>query len=124
MSVGKQSFEEVGVRSSRCDALGDRDLSWRAKGLLWYLLSRSDGWKGTRSELVDASREGRDATLAALSELKSSGYVCIRPLRSGTRFVGCEWHVSETPVKKWIKDGKEPIQTSKVPLHEDRDSSS
>ena len=39
----------------------DSRLSWKAKGILCYLMSRPDGWKVNRTDLQRRALEGRDA---------------------------------------------------------------
>lgn len=53
----------------------DSRLSYRARGLLWYLLSRPNGWEIQERDLIEQGTEGRDAIRAAIGELKTFGYV-------------------------------------------------
>jgi len=91
-------------------ALEDPALSWRATGLLAYLLSRPPGWE-TDSVRLASSRpgaEGRDAVRSALAELEAARYlhrVKVRRPAGMTldgRYVGgqitTEWFVSDHPV--------------------------
>lgn len=57
------------------DIIRDRRLSWRARGILVYLLSMPDNWKTTSSHLVSVGQEGRDSIRGALSELEEIGYL-------------------------------------------------
>ena len=52
-------------------------LSWRAKGILSYMLSRPDNWKINKTDLYKRGKEGRDAMQAALNELKELDYLHI-----------------------------------------------
>lgn len=56
-------------------SLKDSRLSFRATGVLAYLLSLPDGTDISGRRLCQAKREGRDATLAALTELEDAGYL-------------------------------------------------
>lgn len=61
-------------------AAEDPNLSWAAKGLLWYLCSRPLDWKVYVSQLVKVYEGqkkggGRDAVKSALAELKENGYM-------------------------------------------------
>ena len=55
--------------------LEDSKLSWKAKGLLSYLLSLPDDWQIYESELVKHSKDGRDSTKSAIKELIDNGYI-------------------------------------------------
>lgn len=53
----------------------DTRLSFRARGLLTYLLTKPDGWEVSIAHLSTQSpREGRDAIAVALQELEAVGY--------------------------------------------------
>lgn len=55
-------------------ALKDERLSWKAKGILCYLLSLPDDWQIYINELQKHSSDGRDSTASALKELIKYGY--------------------------------------------------
>lgn len=50
-------------------------LSFRATGLLVYLLSRPDGWVTSIEQLARLGKEGRDALRTAMRQLVECGYV-------------------------------------------------
>lgn len=62
-------------------AARDHRLSWRARGLLFEILSYPDGWEMSVDDLVkkaqaaDGAAEGRDAMRRAMRELVDAGYV-------------------------------------------------
>lgn len=56
-------------------ALRDDSLSFRATGVLAFLLSLPDGSEVSGVRLTDAKLEGRDAVYTALKELEESGYL-------------------------------------------------
>jgi len=74
-------------------------LSWKAKGLLAYLLARPDNWQVIESDLVSHAKDGRDAVRSALRELKVCGYITKTQLRGGKgKFGGVDYDVHEKPV--------------------------
>jgi hypothetical protein len=76
----------------------DPRLSWKAKGLLGYFLSRPDDWTIQVRDLVRRSRDGRDSVYAGLAELKAAGYVEQRVLRQPNgRIAQVEYVVYEQP---------------------------
>ena len=55
-------------------AVEDTRLSWAARGLLGYLLSRPDDWKVLVSDLRKRGNLGRDGIYRLLRELRTVGY--------------------------------------------------
>jgi hypothetical protein len=79
--------------------LEDENLSFKAKGILAYLLSKPDNWKVIIGNLVNYSTDGKASVYAGLKELKESGYYAKKPIRddSGRRIVRWESTVYEVP---------------------------
>lgn len=87
-------------------AAEDKTLSWKARGILWYLLTKPDNWKVRISDLVAKSdKDGRDSVKAGFKELEQAGYA----IRNRTRNEQgqFEWvtEVFETKedAAKWLK---------------------
>lgn len=73
-------------------------LSWRAKGILAYLLARPDNWEIREYDLVAHATEGRDAVRKALKELKAHGYIVKSQRRSDVgQFSVVEYDIHERP---------------------------
>ena len=53
----------------------DDNLSWKAKGILLYLLSRPDDWQIYETELVRHSTDGLSGLKTGIKELEKVGYI-------------------------------------------------
>ncbi len=62
-------------------AIEDTRLSWAARGLLGYLLSRPDNWKVLVNDLRKRGNLGRDGIYRLLRELRTVGYARFLRLR-------------------------------------------
>src|SRR5580765_499306 len=91
-------------------------LSWKAKGLLAYLMSRPNDWKVYMTQLITVSTDGRVAVQAALAELRAAGHATIRQLRSAdnTRALGSEWVIHEEPLRDRFPDSQEKLTLSET----------
>ncbi len=68
--------------------LNDERLSWEARGLLAYLLSKPDDWRVSTRALVQAGTAGKDKVQRVLRELEAAGYLVRRRVRGpGGKFV-------------------------------------
>ncbi|WP_274655591.1 helix-turn-helix domain-containing protein [Paenibacillus humicola] len=87
--------------------LNDDRLSWKAKGLLAYLLSKPDDWQIYEKDLIKRSTDGRDAVRAGLRELEANGYLSRHQLRGeGGSFGTMEYIIYERPITETTVDGK------------------
>lgn len=57
------------------EAVNDKRISWKAKGVLLYLISKPADWTVQVSDLIKRAHDGRDAVYSALNELIAAGYV-------------------------------------------------
>lgn len=62
--------------------LRDRELSFRSRGLLAYLLTHDDGWSTSVERMRHEGKEGRDAISTALNELIEARYLVRRCRRA------------------------------------------
>lgn len=80
--------------------LHDDRLSWKAKGLLAYMLSMPDNWTFYNEELMKHSPDGSSTFKAAMKELQEYGYVVRRKKQDEKgRFSGWETIVYEHPIE-------------------------
>ena len=79
--------------------LEDSKLSFKAKGLLAYLLSKPDNWTANISHLKKVSTNGRDSVRTGLKELEDRGYLQRNPIRNDDGTIK-EWEsvIFEMPV--------------------------
>ena len=79
--------------------LTDRDLSFKAKGLMSYMLSRPDDWDFTIAGLSRLNKDGRDAIGRIIQELESHGYLeRVRRRQSKGTFGTMEYILHEQPM--------------------------
>ena len=70
--------------------LTNPDLSFKAKGILSYLLTRPDGWEVNVPDLVNHSTDGPSAIRSGLKELRKAKHIRYNPTREGGY------------IKKWV----------------------
>lgn len=92
-------------------ALRDERLSWKARGLLAYLLSMSTGWNTSVERLAGVAPDGSAAVKSGLVELERCGYLVRRQSRAqdgkGGTFSNTEYHVTDAPtVGRFSTDGE------------------
>ncbi len=78
--------------------LWDKRLSFKAKGLLSFMLSVSDSWKFTIKGLVSMAKDGTDSVASAVKELEATGYVVRSRSRNERGQMGeVEYTIYENP---------------------------
>lgn len=82
----------------------DEKLSWKAKGLLTYLLHLPDDWQVYLSDLKNRSTDGRDSTASAIKELVENGYIQRSQVKEKGKFSGYNYTVYEQP-RRVIRNG-------------------
>lgn len=80
----------------------DDRLSWEARGLLVYLLSKPDKWTVQVRDLINRTKNaigksaGKDKVYSIINELRAAGYIYREFKREGGTFIGVDYEVSET----------------------------
>jgi DNA-binding transcriptional regulator GbsR (MarR family) len=88
----------------------DERLSWKAKGLLGYLLSRPDDWQIIVKDLIKRSKDGRESVLSGLKELIKYGYLRREQERGERgRFGSVVYEIYEEPLEEEEPQSENPI---------------
>lgn len=99
----------------------DKKMSWSAKGLHLYLISRPPNWQIFFDELVSRSTNGIDGLRSLMRELKSNGYLDWRQGKDeNNKYATVEYNVYETPTlnsKKIIVEPQPDFPCTGNPLN-------
>lgn len=93
--------------------LNDERLSWKAKGVLTWLLSRPENWKIFLKDLQTRSTDGRDSTNNGLDELIKNGYIERTSIREKGIYKGYDYAVYESP-RQENRNGKPAADNPKT----------
>lgn len=77
--------------------LRDKKLSFKAKGLLSFMLSLPEDWDYSLNGLVSISKEGKKAIRNILEELKQNGYLVIEQKRDEKGYYKYNYIIYEEP---------------------------
>jgi len=90
--------------------LNDDNLSFKAKGIWAYLMSKPDDWTVYLGQLAKVSREGKDAVRSGLQELMKFGYIERKHIRNSSgQFTGYEYIVNENSTQEKNQNSKNPV---------------
>lgn len=107
----------------------DENLSWRAKGLLWYCLARPEGSKIHLEGLRGISTDGRDAIYGAMGELVHQKYAHRIMLHGEGKIQGWVYIIFPRPMEEVSKEDVEEaalkvlnkIDTQRVEINSERE---
>ena len=104
--------------------LNDEKLSWKAKGILSYLLSLPDDWQVYETEIQKHASDGIDSLSSGIRELIEFGYIKRERKRSEKgHFKGYEYVIHEVSTESGLsKNGKPKNGLSKNGLSKNRES--
>ena len=96
--------------------LNDNQISWKAKGILAYLLSLPDDWQIYESEVASHSSDGLDSLSSGIKELIEQGYINRERKRNDNgQLKGYEYVVYEVSTKSGLsKVGLSKVGLSKI----------
>lgn len=107
MTIKRGPKPERGFTIIDNTALRDRALSFRARGILGYVLSNVEGWETSAEAIARMGTEGRDAVRTALNELEAAGYLQRSPHRGADGRWATEWVMHETPQAADVSAGQD-----------------
>jgi hypothetical protein len=98
--------------------LENNQLSWKAKGILAYLLSRPDDWRVMMADLINRSTDGREAVYSGIRELIEAGYIVREVQRNQAgQYAKQQYTVHERPEPKEAKPEPDKAGDSGLPPH-------
>ena len=88
------------------EAIENSQLSWKAKGILTYILSKPDTWEVYLSDIVKHSTDKKDSVNSGLLELIENGYITRTERRNAKgQKNGYEYTTADYPLRI-NRDGK------------------
>lgn len=93
------------------ESVRDPRISFRATGLLCYLLGLPVDWQVNQGHLGTVKKEKRDAMTDALGELQEYGYARKEIIREKGRITGTVWHVFERARDPQGRTSKKRVRT-------------
>ena len=93
-----------------------KDLSWKAKGIMTYLLSLPDDWVVNLDEIKRNATDGESSFRSGWKELVNSGYVSRQPVRDEKTKKIDYW---ETVIKESVSESKSHnVENHNVGIHQ------
>ena len=96
--------------------INDKRLTWKARGVLLYLLSKPDDWRVIIADLINQSPQGESAVRSAIRELRKAGYIRREVVREKGKIVGGTYTVYERPIGTVDKPDVENLNLEKPNL--------
>ena len=104
-------MKNIGIQFQRVDQetdytivsnhiLRDNTLSWRARGLFIYILSKPETWKVYTKDLINQATEGKYAMYKAMKELVEAGYIERSQIVEDGKFGNLIYKVYQIPCSK------------------------
>lgn len=92
MNIIRAPRPDSGFTIIRNDLLRDENLSYRARGVLVYILSNVDGWRSSVEDLARHGKEAKTALYTVMRELETAGYLTRQRVRTAAgKF---EWEIT------------------------------
>ena len=96
-------------------------LSWKAKGILLYLISLPENWVLNLNELKNHATDGISSLRAGINELKEKGYVRVSSVKDEKgKFTGTKYEVDEYGMLPELENLISDNPISEKPISENR----
>lgn len=92
-------MQNNGYKTLHTEVLNRNDISWKAKGIMAFLLTQEEGFEVSTEEMIENSTEGRSAFLSGMKELENAGYITRVPIRHKGTIV--QW---KTMIRESVKN--------------------
>jgi hypothetical protein len=117
--------------------VADKELSWAARGLLVFLLTKPDNWRVSPAHLVAETKSaigkqsGRDHVYALLNELIAAGYIAREQIRDESgKIDDTDYIVNEAKIKDGVPVAAQasaptktkPLKAAKVTKNQETES--
>lgn len=100
--------------SIKTKILEEQSLSYRAKGIYSYLVSRPENWKYNMQNLINTSTDGRESVQKGIKELEKIGLLKrIKSQNLKGKFVSWDWEIYDTYSIPISTDERENHQSEK-----------
>ncbi len=83
--------------SIKTKILEEQSLSYRAKGIYSYLVSRPEKWEYNMTNVINTSIDGRESVQKGIKELEKIGLLKrVKAQNSEGKFIGWDWEIYDT----------------------------
>jgi len=97
------------------DVVDDARLTWAARGVHHYMLTRPRDWRFSADRIAEQSPQGRKVVLSALRELELAGYLRRDITQANGGRLTTVTTVSDRPIDEWAKLGAERVAARSTP---------
>jgi hypothetical protein len=97
MTIVRAPRPSEGFTILRNENVRNQTLTFRARGLLAYLLSMPDNWATNSERLQSRWTEGRDAIRSSIKELEAAGYMTLHKAQNDKGQWVSNWIVTDHP---------------------------
>ena len=101
MSITRAAHKSNYTKSDNAIA-NDERISWKAKGILLYALTKPNNWKFSMIDIINQSTDERDSIRSGIKELEKFGYLVIERVKENGKFVDSNWAFYEVPKKEEV----------------------